>query len=75
VSWTTKILDARDGVAVEESAVLEPTHFGRARAADVTFAVPVVRLAPGEYVLTFEAAMGKDTARRSVRFAVVASRQ
>jgi len=32
--------------------------------------VPIAKLAPGAYVLTFEAASGKNTARRDVRFSV-----
>ena len=38
------------------------------RAADYQFRVPLNKLQAGEYLLTFEAAAGKNTARRDVRF-------
>ena len=40
------------------------------RAAEVQYAVPLDKLAPGRYLLTFEATMGTTTLRRDVQFSV-----
>jgi hypothetical protein len=49
---------------------LPADRFGQQRAADYQFRLPIERLKTGEYLLTLEAAIGKATARRDVRFAV-----
>jgi len=70
VTLTRRILDANDATAVEETTTLAVEQFTAARSADVTFPLPVARLAPGEYLLRFEAAMGSHHVRRDVRFTV-----
>ncbi len=40
------------------------------RAADVKYAIPLSKLSPGPYVLTFEATLGSTTLRRDVRFQI-----
>jgi VWFA-related protein len=40
------------------------------RAAEVPYALPISRLPPGEYLLTFEVTMGTSVMRRDVRFEV-----
>jgi VWFA-related protein len=71
VQMHLRIVDANTQATVDESIVLEPPRFGPRRAADCPFQLPLSRLGEGEYLLTIEAAAGKNTARRDVRFRVV----
>lgn len=70
VAATIRIHDVRDQAVVEETRPLNVEAFGSARAADVKFDLPLARLQPGQYVLSFEATLEKVTARRDVRFSV-----
>ena len=71
VEFTTRLVDERDLVIANRIETLEPTRFDVAtRSADARFELPIVTLARGEYLLTFEAAMGKVTKRRDLRFTV-----
>jgi len=70
VRLSIRIVDDHDGTALEQTDALGRDLFGRTRAADERFPLPLTRLAPGEYLLTFEAAVGRTTARRDVRFSV-----
>ena len=70
VQMHVRIVDAATQAIVDESMVLDPTRFGSRRAADCPFQLPLSKLGDGEYLLTIEAAAGKNTARREVRFAV-----
>ena len=63
--WDEYVVAYRD-----RAEVTAAESFGEARAADVRFMLPVAQLAPGDYLLTFEAAIEKTTARRDVRFRV-----
>jgi hypothetical protein len=45
-------------------------HVG-GRAADYRFAIPVKRLPPGPYLLTFEISLDNTTVTRSVQFTVL----
>jgi VWFA-related protein len=65
-----RIVDAATQAVVDESMVLEPARFGPRRAADCPFPLPLSKLGEGEYLLTIEAAAGKNSARREVRFRV-----
>jgi hypothetical protein len=67
---TIRILNAEGATAFEQKDPLAAEAFGKLRAADEKFAMPLVRLAPGDYLLTIEAALGSATARRDVRFHV-----
>ena len=71
VQMHLRIVDAATQAIVDESLVLEPPRFGPRRAADCPFQLPLSRLGEGEYLLAIEAAAGKNTARRDVRFRVV----
>jgi hypothetical protein len=68
VPLTTRILDATGAEAFRQSDKLAADRFGSGRAADVNVAVPLERLAAGEHLLTFEAALDKVTVRRDVVF-------
>jgi len=70
VQMRLRIVDAATQSVVDESMVLEPARFGPRRAADCPFQLPLSKLGEGEYLLTIEAAAGKNSARREVRFGV-----
>ena len=70
VQMRLRIVDAATQGVVDESLVLESARFGPRRAADCPFQLPLSKLGEGEYLLTIEAAGGKNTARREVRFSV-----
>jgi VWFA-related protein len=70
VTITTRIVDTRDTSKFERTETLGADRFATRRAADVPFALPLAQLVPGEYLLTFEATLGKITSRREVRFTV-----
>ncbi len=66
-----RILDDHDNVISNETQTLAPDDFSKkARAADVNYTLPASNLAPGNYLLTFEASAGTNKARRDVRFSV-----
>jgi VWFA-related protein len=70
VKLTTRIVDGHGANALENSETLGVDRFPTARAAESRFTLPLAQLSPGEYLLTFEAALDKTTARRDVRFKV-----
>ena len=49
-------------------AALNPENFGAYRGADYRLDLGRARLPPGQYLLTIEATLGKNTVRREVRF-------
>jgi len=70
VTVAIRILDAQGAAPIEQTDTLGAGAFGRLRAADEKFALPLSRLTPGEYLFTIEASHGSTTARRDVRFRV-----
>jgi hypothetical protein len=70
VALTTSILDEHDVKVFSSESTLEPDRFSAARAADVTFTLPLDKLKPGAHVLVFEVASGKATAKRELVFTV-----
>jgi VWFA-related protein len=70
VTLAIRIVDPHDATAFERTDTLGVDSFAAARAADVTLPLPLIQLAPGEYLLTIEATLGKVTSRREVRFTV-----
>lgn len=70
VSVAIRIVDDHDKTVIDQKDPFGVDRFATARAADERFALPLAQLAPGEYLLTFEATMGKAVARRDVRFSV-----
>jgi hypothetical protein len=64
------IQDCGREVGVQQDRHAGPRQFSDEHAADYQFRLPLSALKAGEYLLTFEAPMGKATARRDVRFSV-----
>jgi VWFA-related protein len=67
---TTRIRNTADEVVFEQTADLGADQFANARAAEYPVDLPIAQLKPGPHLLTIEAAAGKDSARRDVRFGV-----
>jgi len=63
-----RIVDARDQAIFNYDDVVAASRFGPSHAADYQFAVPVERLAAGQYLLTCEVSAAGRTVRRDVRF-------
>ncbi len=70
VRLVTRIVDERGDPVLEQAYALEAQEFDALRAADYSVDLPVTTLAPGPYLLTFEATLGEHVARRHVRFSV-----
>jgi hypothetical protein len=65
-----QIQDVGGRVVTKDAYSLTPAQFSASRSADYRVAVPVDRLASGEYLLSIDASQGSHTARRGVRFRV-----
>jgi VWFA-related protein len=65
----TEITDANDTRVYHQQQRILPAEEGH-RPMDFQLDVPVARLAPGPYLLTFEVRHGNESARRDVRFHV-----
>ncbi|CAN5726122.1 hypothetical protein BH24ACI5_BH24ACI5_16230 [soil metagenome] len=70
VTMVTSLEDEHDRTVSSAKSTLPPEEFDASRAIDHRFEVPVEDLAPGAYLLRFEASAGKETASRDVRFVV-----
>ena len=70
VAVAITVIDAAGASAFQLLRTLDEESFGRSRAADVRFELPVSELGPGPYLLRVEASAGKGRATREVRFAV-----
>ena len=64
------IEDAAGASVSASSDTLGTERFGKARAADVHFDVPVAKLRPGPYLLQVRAVAGKTTTTREIRLTV-----
>jgi hypothetical protein len=71
VAMTLRIVDEHNAAVVDRAETLPPGTFAQNRQADYSYRLPLSTLKPGEYWLSIEAAIGKRTARRDVRFSVV----
>jgi VWFA-related protein len=67
---TTRITDTGNDVIAELTEPVEGHPLGRMSAADYRIDLPIDELAPGEYLLTMEAARDGTTVRRTARFRV-----
>jgi hypothetical protein len=66
-----RIVDERDAEVISTDTVITAAQFdGTPRAADHRFALPLSRLTPGRYLLTFDAALGSTAVRRAIVFTV-----
>ena len=70
VTVTTRVVDARDGVASTDTVMLAADRFAQNHAADHRVELPLSKLAKGDYLLTIETTAGALAARRGVRFTV-----
>jgi hypothetical protein len=70
VTMRVRILDAAGKSAFDKSDTLAADRFSVERAADYQLRLPLATLSPGDYVLTFDAAAGKVSVKREVRFEV-----
>jgi hypothetical protein len=67
---SVSVVDAAGTSVMSGTAPLTTTLFGKLRAADCSFELPLSRLAPGEYLLSVEIIAGKDKVRGTARFRV-----
>jgi hypothetical protein len=65
---TARIQDANDRTVFHATETLGPDRLSAARAADYRVDLPIDRLPPGPYLLSIEAAAGRTSLRRDVRF-------
>jgi hypothetical protein len=65
-----RLVDAAGRTALEEQGELGADRFGPERSADIRFPLPLARLQPGPYLVTFDVADAGRTARRDVRFTI-----
>ena len=70
VMMTVRLTDAHDVVRTTSTWRLLPDAFARARTADVTWPLTGEGLAPGDYLLTFEAAAADRRVVQHLRFRV-----
>jgi len=68
VGLKVTIQDAGGKQIFNTADTIAPERFNADRAADYQFRLPLDKLDAGEFLLTFEAAAGKSTARRDIRF-------
>ena len=67
---TTRIVDGRNQSVFEQLAPLFDAPGPGPRSADYEVALPLAKLSPGDYLLTFQAGGQKPAASRDVRFTV-----
>ncbi len=70
---STRITDVHDAALIDETTTIAVDRFtvaGSLRSAGIPYSLPLSRLAPGAYLLTFEARIGEVTLRRDVQFTV-----
>jgi VWFA-related protein len=65
---TTRVRDAKEQTTFEKQDSLSADRFATAKASDYQVVVPTDDLPRGQYLLTIEAAAGKTSVRRDVRF-------
>jgi VWFA-related protein len=67
---TSRDVNERNEPIVDHAVVIEAPRFTATRSADHRIELPIARLAPGEYLLSIEAVVGKSSAERHARFTV-----
>jgi VWFA-related protein len=70
VTLSTRIVNDKDETVSTTSETLAVDRFATGRRMESSFDLPLDRLPPGRYLLTFEATMGKVSDRRDVQFSV-----
>jgi hypothetical protein len=70
VAIKLRIVDEQNAAVVDRSETMPPGTFSQNRQADYSYRLPLSTLKPGEYWLSIEAAIGKRSVKRDVRFTV-----
>ncbi len=70
VQLEIRVVDDHDAVKFHAAETIAADRFDASRAVDHRFNLPLADLSPGPHLLTIEAAAGRTTARRDVRFVV-----
>jgi VWFA-related protein len=70
VRITARIVSEEDHAVFEEHSTIPAGSFSAVRSADYRLALPLARLAPGEYLLSIAAVVDQRTSRRDVRIAI-----
>jgi hypothetical protein len=70
VPVAVRIVDGGDRTVADASTTLPAERFGDARGADYQYQIPIDRLEPGPHLLIIQASVGRDTARRNIRFEI-----
>jgi hypothetical protein len=71
VTLSIRIVNEQNAPMADETRTVAANQFdAKTRAADDRFDVPLTHFPLGSYLLTFQATLGKTTARRDVRFTV-----
>ena len=70
VTLSTRIVNEKDETVSTTSETLAVDRFAAGRRMESSFELPLDRLPPGAYLLTFEATMSKVSDRRDVPFSV-----
>ncbi len=70
VLMDARILNGAGKAAFHITEAVTPEQFGAARSADYAIHLPIAQLAAGPYLLSLEATVDRDTARRDLRFTI-----
>jgi hypothetical protein len=66
----TRIVNDHDQVMLDRTETVGPERFDRMRSNQIYVRLPTSDLAPGPYLLTVDATLGKVTAQREIRFSI-----
>jgi VWFA-related protein len=70
VATRVRVADTDDKTVFGGSTTLPAAEFAGTRSTEIRLDLPTQRLSPGEYLLAVEATLGKNAARRDVRFTI-----
>jgi VWFA-related protein len=70
VALHTRIVNDHDQAVMDRNETLGPDRFDRTRSAGIFVRLPTGDLAPGPYLLSLEASVGKADSRRELRFVI-----
>jgi hypothetical protein len=70
VTLVARVIDDVNTEVASETAALDASAFGDSHQADFHYALPLDKLAPGEYLLRIDATMASEQSDRTLRFTV-----
>jgi hypothetical protein len=70
VTVTARVRGGNNRVVFERATPIDAAVFGPSRAAEYRLDMPISDLPAGDYLLSLEAAKGRDTVRRDVQFSI-----